>query len=70
MPLIRYAEEIGWTYLPPSEALSLRRGEGGLLFNRILEEKLIELNPDLITSTNVNEVIQRRGRFSGVCHRS
>jgi type I restriction enzyme R subunit len=59
MPLIRYAEEIDWAYLPPSEALSLRRGEGGLLFNRILEEKLIELNPDLITSANVGEVIQR-----------
>ncbi len=59
MPLIRYAEEIGWTYLPSSEALSLRRGEGGLLFNRILEEKLIELNPGLITAANADEVIQR-----------
>ena len=59
MPLIRYAEEIGWTYLPSSEALSLRRGEGGLLFNRILEEKLIELNPGLITAANTDEVIQR-----------
>ena len=28
-PLVRYATEIGWAYLPPEEALTLRRGEGG-----------------------------------------
>ena len=26
-PLIRYAQEAGWTYLPPQEALRLRGGE-------------------------------------------
>jgi len=25
-PFIRYAEEAGWTYLTPEEALNLRRG--------------------------------------------
>lgn len=58
-PLLRYAAEVGWTYVPTSEALSLRKGEGGLLFRRALEEKLIELNPGLITSDNVDEVIRR-----------
>jgi len=47
-PLLRYAEEVGWTYVPTSEALSLRKGEGGLLFRRVLEEKLIKLNPGLM----------------------
>jgi len=59
VPLIRYAEEVGWTHVPTSEALSLRKGEGGLLFRRVLEEKLIKLNPGLITSDNVDEVIRR-----------
>ncbi len=58
-PLIRYSIEAGWTYVPTSEALSLRKGEGGLLFNRILEEKLFELNPGLVTSENANEIIRR-----------
>lgn len=40
-PLIRYAEEVGWTYVSPSEALSLRKGEGGLLFNRVLKEWIL-----------------------------
>ena len=36
-PLIRYAGEVGWTYIPTSEALSLRKGEGGLPeFHQIL----------------------------------
>jgi len=25
-PFLRYAEEAGWTYLPPEQALDLRRG--------------------------------------------
>jgi type I restriction enzyme R subunit len=58
-PFIKYAEEVGWTYLSASDALSLRKGEGGVLFSRILEEKLIELNPGLITIENVDEVINR-----------
>lgn len=58
-PLIRYAEQAGWTYIPPKEAVVLRKGEGGLLFNRVLEEKLVELNPGLITADNAGEVIRR-----------
>jgi len=59
VPLTRYAEEVGWTYVAPSEAVALRKGEGGLLFNRILEEKLIELNPGLITTDSAVDVIRR-----------
>jgi len=39
-PLIRYAEEVGWTYVATSEALLFRKGEGGLLFSRMLAEKI------------------------------
>ena len=58
-PLIRYAEQAGWAYVPRSEAVVLRKGEGGLLFNRILEEKLIELNPGLINTESAGDVIRR-----------
>jgi hypothetical protein len=30
-PLLRYAGDIGWEIVPQSEALSLRKGEGGML---------------------------------------
>ncbi len=58
-PLIRYAEAAGWTFVPPAEATALRRGTGGLLFNRILEEKLIKLNPGLMTADHAQAVIRR-----------
>jgi len=58
-PLLRYAEQVGWKHVSPSEAVALRKGEGGLLFGRILEDQLIALNPGLITSDNVGEVIRR-----------
>ncbi|GMR10551.1 MAG: hypothetical protein BMS9Abin28_1372 [Anaerolineae bacterium] len=36
-PFIRYADEAGWTYLPPDEALRMRRGEDGLALHEVAE---------------------------------
>src|SRR6266849_3295422 len=56
-PLIGYAAEIGWAYLTPDEALTLRHGESGTLFYQILRDKLISLNPGILNVNNVEEVI-------------
>lgn len=56
-PLIGYAVEIGWTYLSPELALTLRRGESGTLLYPLLAEKLIALNPGVVTVENVDQVI-------------
>ncbi len=56
-PLIGYASEIGWAYITPDEALTLRRGESGTLFYQILRDKLISLNPGILNVNNVEEVI-------------
>jgi type I restriction enzyme R subunit len=58
-PLVCYASEIGWKIVPQSEALSLRKGEGGMLFYNLLEETLLKLNPSVITPENVDDVIRR-----------
>ena len=58
-PLIAYAVEIGWAYLSPEEALTLRRGESGTLLYATLRDKLISLNPGVVTVSNVDEVIAR-----------
>jgi len=36
-PLIKYAKQIGWTYLNRDEAVALRQGETGLFFYNILK---------------------------------
>ena len=58
-PLVRYAGEIGWEIVPQSEAVSLRKGEGGMFFYNLLEETLLRLNPGVITPENVDDVIRR-----------
>lgn len=56
-PLIQYAVEVGWSHLSPDEALTLRRGSGGMLFYSVLREKLITLNPGVVTVENVDGIV-------------
>src|SRR5262245_58257172 len=58
-PLVGYAEEIGWAYISPDQALTLRRGESGTLFYQTLWDKLINLIPVGVTASNVCEIIGR-----------
>ena len=58
-PIIKYAGEIGWNIVSQEDALSLRKGESGMLFYRVLEEKLIELNKGLVNRENVDDIIHR-----------
>ena len=39
-PMLRYAEEIGWEYVPPAEALRRREGAGGRFFVEELAAQL------------------------------
>src|SRR5437867_11090623 len=58
-PLVRYAGDIEWEIVPQSEAVCLRKGEGGMFFYNLLEETLLKLNPGIITPENVDDVIRR-----------
>ena len=58
-PLVKHAAEIGWTVVSDVEALHRRGGEGGLFFYADLEQALMRLNPGLVTTENVQAVIQR-----------
>jgi type I restriction enzyme R subunit len=58
-PIVRYAQEIGWSVVSQEEALSQRKGESGPLFYRVLEEKLLELNQGLVNRENVDDIIHR-----------
>ncbi len=57
-PMVRHAAEVGWTQLPPSDALALRGGEAGLLFRGVLEEALRRFNP-WMTEDAVRSVVER-----------
>ncbi|OIP35035.1 MAG: deoxyribonuclease HsdR [Deltaproteobacteria bacterium CG12_big_fil_rev_8_21_14_0_65_43_10] len=57
-PIIKYAGEIGWHIVSSDDALTLRMGENGTLFYRVLEDKLIELNPGLVTEESAAEIVR------------
>src|SRR5437870_3021132 len=58
-PLVRYANKIGWEIVPQTEAVTLRKGEGGMFFYNLLAETLLRLNPGIITLENVDDVVRR-----------
>ena len=58
-PLIRYAEEVGWEYLPPEEALRLRRGETGVVLHEVLVHQLQRLNPGVVDLESAEELVRR-----------
>ena len=48
-PFIRYAVEVGWTYLPLEEALSLRKGGvTSSVLDAVLPDQLLRLNPGVM----------------------
>ena len=59
-PLICYAEEAGWDYISPEEALRLRGGEDQPFLRSVLVGQLQRLNPGVVTNvTKAEEVIGR-----------
>ena len=59
MPLVRYAEEAGWTYLPPEDALLLRRGKSSPLLLDIFIRQVQRLNPGIVDALQAEEVGKR-----------
>lgn len=58
-PMLKYAEEIGWEYLRPEDALSFRSGDTGLYFTGVLEAQLVRLNPGIVDASRVGDILRR-----------
>ena len=57
-PLVKYATEVGWTYVSRDEAEKLRNGETGLFFYSILKEHLLNFN-SFLDSAAADEIVKR-----------
>ncbi|MCG2726882.1 MAG: HsdR family type I site-specific deoxyribonuclease [Elusimicrobia bacterium] len=70
-PIIKYAVDIGWAYLPPDKAVTLRGGESGVFIYETLRNKLIDLNPGIVSIENVDSIIGKiesvRNNIEGNC---
>ncbi len=60
--MLKYADEIGWRSVSPSEALQMRGGDTtSLYFTDILKSQLLKLNKNVIDDSNCADVIRRLG---------
>ncbi len=57
--MLKYAQEIGWEYVKPDEALALRGSDTGLYFSGILEAQLIRLNPGVVDLSRTPDILRR-----------
>lgn len=58
-PMLKYADEIGWRYIAPDAALSLRGGEKGLFLRDVLMAQLQELNPGVVNAERAAEIVRK-----------
>ncbi len=58
-PMIKYAQDIGWEYVPPDTALQMRGGDTGFFFTGHLEAQLMRLNPGVVDAERAAEVVLR-----------
>ncbi len=58
-PMLEYAREIGWEYVPPDEALRLRGGESGMYFVPTLERQLLRLNPNVVDDARCADILRQ-----------
>ncbi|GBC92419.1 Type-1 restriction enzyme R protein [bacterium HR15] len=58
-PLIRYAEEAGWTYLNPEDALKRRGGEECPILRTVLIQQLERLNPGVVDTEKAEELADK-----------
>jgi type I restriction enzyme, R subunit len=58
-PMLRYAEQIGWRYVNPPEALRLRGDDTGLYFSDILTDQLRKLNPGVVDAGRAEEILRK-----------
>lgn len=58
-PLIRYAQEAGWTYLKPEDALAQRTGDGGLLLQETFLAQVQKLNPSVVDRNQAEDLAKR-----------
>ena len=58
-PLLKYANEIGWTRLSRSEAMQMRGGDTGRYFSDVLQAQLLKLNKGIVDASNCADILRR-----------
>ena len=61
-PLLKYANEIGWTRVSRSEAMQMRGGNtAARYFTEVLKAQLLKLNKGIVDDSNCDEIMRQLG---------
>ena len=61
-PMLKYAAEIGWQSISPSEAMPMRGGDtAARYFTEVLKAQLLKLNKGIIDDSNCADVMRQLG---------
>ena len=61
-PMLKYADEIGWQSVSPSEAIRMRGGNTNTLyFTDVLKAQLLKLNKGIVDNSNCDEITRQLG---------
>ncbi len=59
-PMLKYADEIGWQYIAPSDARRMRGGDtNASYFTDVLKTQLFKLNKGVVDDSNYDDVMRR-----------
>ena len=62
VPMLKYADEIGWQAISPSEAMQMRGGNTAALYILdVLKAQLLKLNKGIVDDSNCDDVIRQLG---------
>lgn len=61
-PFLRYAEEAGWQYLEPEDALDMRRGVRSPVLDSVFVDQLQRLNPGMVDYQRAEDVVRKMVR--------
>jgi type I restriction enzyme R subunit len=62
-PLINYATQVGWEYIPPNEALRLRGGRTGFILKELFITQMQKLNSPFMDHLLAEDIIKRLERI-------
>lgn len=61
-PMLKYADEIGWQSISPSEAVQMRGGDiAARYFTDVLKAQLLKLNTGIVDNSNCADVLRQLG---------
>ena len=58
-PMLRYADQIGWTYVSQEQAMQMRRGYTELYFIDVLKTQLMILNRGILDESRCQEIVRQ-----------